>query len=119
MEIRVAQEPSDKWIREIGKVKRAEFGWEDDHRVFGFCIDFTLSSGNGQSTGWLGLPPENVGEFLATLLAAAGCERWHQLVGKVVVTRHEDDGGKFIRGFEQLPIFDEPKSITFSEWWPE
>lgn len=116
MEIKVATEPTDDYERQLGRIRKAELGWEDDRRVFGFNIDLELSGGSDQATGWIGLPPEDVPKFLSDLLRACGCSRWSALKGRLVVVRRELPD-RFIRGFETLPL-GEQFGMNFSDYWP-
>lgn len=114
MEIKVTKEPTDGFERQIGRIEKAELGWEGDRRVFGFNIGFVFP-GSAQATGWIGLPPDTV-KFLDALLKAAGCSRWDSLKHKMVIVRRDQPRG-FIRGFE--PLMQGEDGITFGDFWPE
>lgn len=102
----------------LAKIKRADLGFEG-HEIFGFNIEFALSSIRYQSTGWYFLSNEHGGPFLEAILKAVGVRRWSELEGKTVFVLHEEDEGYYglIKGIEKLPTETSGGRLVFDEFF--
>lgn len=102
-----------EYVKEIAKVERADFGF-DDHGILTLDLAFTGGSW-GQSAPGYNLNSIHCGEFFEEIFNAFAVNRLRDIVGKTVYVLREAMYGPIV-GFENLPT-ENGSRFVFNDFW--